>query len=335
MIVQDVDLTKKLIAHKDLKVFVQMEEEKACCNILRDNKYKMCELNSFVWKPEDKCEVEVGHKSIKFDRCVKSYAFGWHTFVEAIIPKGTEYVINRDLETIYSSNLYITNNTHILPHDFKTTMESTNEEKYDLFKPLLDEISNNGVSCGWLVKSDKTFISPLEYDKSMEDDIIGIVGFVKDDIAYVMALQDRLRCFSMIDHYCNKMLENECDKYNDYNGKLYTEKSKDKLDKYYGFKYCLEYQTKGTEQGDWYLPSVGEIYKGVVYNYTKIELIEWLNLFKFSTFSEKGFMTSYENEKGEYIRMTEQFRANPARKFIAAFVRPFLQIKFSAKYIGK
>lgn len=325
MIISDVDLDKKLIAHKDLKVFVRMEEGKAW---IRGSFYpsdnKKCDLNSFVWQIEGKNETKIGRRNIKFDRCVRSFAYGRESFVKAIIPKGTNYVINRNLDKLYSENLYITDEI------YKTKEKLlTYEEKYDLIKPLLDEISNNGVSSGWLLKSDKTLISPLQYDKSIEEDIIGIVGLVKDGIAYVMALQDKLRCFSVTQSYCNKMLN---DKDNDYNGKLYTEKAKDKLDKHYGFKYCLEYQTKGTQQGDWYLPSFGELHESILGNITKFNLIKWWTHLNFSTFSEKYFMSSYEDTNYSYIVVSEEGN-DFYNKIESSFVRPFLRLKFKIKYI--
>ena len=330
----DVELSEKLIAQKDLKVFIPINQEKKA--LIQFSIYpsddRIRDLNSIVWQLEDKHEVKIGYNDIKFDRCVKSWAYGTGRFAKAIIPKGTEYVLNRHLDEIYSENLYITDEI------YKTKEKLlTYEEKYDLIKPLLDGFSNNSISCGWLLKSDKTFISPIEYNKSMENDIIGIVGFVKDGIAYVMALQDRLRCFSLDKSYCNKMLYSEkvdyhMKGYNDYNGKLYTKKAKNKLDRHYGFKYCLEYKTKGTKAGDWYLPSFGELCESILRNTTKFNLIKWLILPNISDFSNKYFMSSYEYKENDYIAVSEDY-ADFYDKPVSSFVRPFLQLKIKTKYI--
>lgn len=103
-------------------------------------------------------------------------------FYEAIIPKGTEYYIDRFFDTICAKKMIIQDKYYLL-----CELELVEVDNSYLFEPILDFIDKNKVSPGWLMNSDKTFIHPSEYKDEMNDDIIGIVGTVENNEAIVIA----------------------------------------------------------------------------------------------------------------------------------------------------
>ena len=216
-------------------------------------------------------------------------------FVEAIIPCGTSYHIGTNMLTVCAEKLFITDK--FVKYD---DLRLSREEKMTIVKPLFDEITNNGVSSGWLLKSDKTFVSPSDYDENMKDDIIGIVGFNKDGEKYVLSLEQTEKTWKGSDdsyELLNKSVSYE-EAYDDYNGKEYTDNVKDAVGKNEkelpAFRYCLEYQTKGTEKGDWYLPACGELHEAICKHQLEINAVLWVCSYGVSVYTGNYYWSSSE-----------------------------------------
>ena len=267
--------------------------------------------------------IQDGYIHAYFDkRCFYLTPFFDSLFVESFIPKGTRYYIDMDLDTICAEKLFITD--RFIGFD---DICLSKEEEFNVLKPLYEEIASKGVSSGWLVKSDKSFISPLDYDDGMLDDIIGIVGFIRKREKYVISLRD-LNTVWYVQHR-NCFGTCVVDIYKDYNGKEYTENVRKHLDNsnqnFSAFEMCLEYQTKNTNKGDWYLPSSGELYEALCKNHVEMNAALY-RLFS-DTFSSAwlSYLSSTDFLGGEIKQKVynnpHTIRLNETKKFVRAFLR--------------
>ena len=269
---------KPFVAKKDLKVFKMLNKD---INGNYKTPYRHCkvELNSLMkakktsynyskynWGDDGhKCQLQIEGGFIhSFFRDIENYTDNIYPYiVVAYIPEGTEYFIGTGLMDVCSKQLRLTD--EIVNIDEAVL---TDEEMMDILSPISETIDKERVDAGWLVKSDKTFIHPSEYTNEIKDDIIGVVGSIIDGKIIVIAL-DETKC-----EWCqkNEKVDNMPvvsykEAYKDFNGKKYTgiikEDEKYQKDNCYfpSFDYCLKYKTKGTESGDWYLPSTGELHQ--------------------------------------------------------------------------
>ena len=270
---------KPFIAKKDLKVFkVLNKTDKGYVTPYRVQEVELGGLMCGNDKNYDEynygldgylCQVSIGegyvHAAI---RNVTNHKESNSICVVAYIPKGTKYYVDVEFENVCSKQLKLTDEVVASWDDAVLSKEET----MDILSPICDNIDKNNVCSGWMVKSDKAFVHPSEYTEDMKDDIIGVVGDIINNKVIVVAL-DVAKC-----EWCK-----ECEKvedmpriyslieaYNDFNGKEYTniikncKKYKENTNYYPAFDYCLKYRTKGTEKGDWYLPSSGELH--TIYN---------------------------------------------------------------------
>ena len=269
---------KPFVAKKDLKVF------KILYKVGKGNyetPYLLCkvELNSLMqanensrdyskynWGDEGhKCQLQIHGGFIhSLFHDIKEYTDDNNPcIVVAYIPEGTEYFISAGFMDVCSKQLRLTD-------EFVNIDDAilSKEEMMDILSPICESVSNEKVDAGWLVKSDKTFIHPSEYTNEAKDDIIGVVGSIIDGKIIVIAL-DETRC-----EWCKKNEKVDdmpaipySEVYDNCKGKEYTEiiknNEKYKKDNSYfpAFDFCLKYKTKGTESGDWYLPSTGELHR--------------------------------------------------------------------------
>ena len=270
---------KPFVAKKDLKVF------KILHKVGKGNyetPYQHCkvELNSLMQANEKsgnyskyncgdyghKCQLQINGGFIhSLFHDIKEYAYDnpYIYIVVAYIPEGTEYFISTRFMDVCSKQLRLTD-------EFVSVDNAvlTDEEVMDIISPISETIDKEKVDAGWLVKSDKTFLHPSEYTNEVKDDIIGVVGSIIDGKIIVIAL-DETRC-----EWCqnNEKVDNMptipySEVYDNFKGKEYTEiiknNKKYKKDNSYfpAFDFCLKYKTKGTESGDWYLPSTGELHR--------------------------------------------------------------------------
>lgn len=269
---------KPFVAKKDLKVFkILNKDEKG--NYKTPYQHCKVELNSLMKAKETsdnyskynwgndghKCQLQINGGFIhSLFHDIKEYVCNDESYiVVAYIPEGTEYFISTRFMDVCSKQLRLTD--EIVNIDDAVL---TDEEMMDILSPISETIDKERVDAGWLVKSDKTFIHPSEYTNEVKDDIIGVVGSIIDGKIIVIAL-DETKC-----EWCqkNKKVDDMPvvsykEVYKDFNGKKYTgiikNNKKYKKDNSYfpAFDYCLKYKTKGTESGDWYLPSTGELHR--------------------------------------------------------------------------
>ena len=269
---------KPFVAKKDLKVFkILNKDEKGNY----ETPYQHCkvELNSLMqvndgkeyeaynWGDTNhKCQLQINGGFIhSLFHKIKGYIRGGEeaSIVTAYIPEGTEYFIGTSFMDVCSKQLRLTD-------EFVSVNNAvlTDEEVMDILSPICESVSKEKVDAGWLVKSDKTFIHPSEYTNEVKDDIIGVVGSIIDGKIIVIALDETV---------CKWCQKNEkvddmptipySEVYDNFKGKEYTEiiknNKKYKKDNSYfpAFDFCLKYKTKGTERGDWYLPSTGELHR--------------------------------------------------------------------------
>ena len=281
---------KPFVAKKDLKVFkILNKDEKG--NYKTPYQHCKVELNSLMQANENsgdyskynwgydehKCQLQINGGFIhSLFHDIKEYRYNNNPcFVVAYIPEGTEYFISTKFMDICSKQLKLTDEIVNIDDAFLSK-----EEMMDILSPISETIDKEKVDAGWLVKSDKTFLHPSEYTNEVKDDIIGVVGSIIDGKIIVIALDETV-C-----EWCQKNEKVDdmptipySEVYDNFKGKEYTEiiknNKKYKRDNTYfpAFDFCLKYKTKGTESGDWYLPSTGELHRMLnmnrdVINYT-------------------------------------------------------------------
>lgn len=338
---------KPFVAKKDLKVFKILNKDEEG-NYETPYQYCKVELNSLMQANENnddyseynwgdnyhKCQLKIGGgfiHSIFHD--IKEYTDNNNLcVVVAYIPEGTEYFISTGFIDVCSKQLRLTDKFV----DIDDAVLSK-EEMMDILSPISEIIDKEKVNAGWLVMSNKTFIHPSEYTNEMKDDIIGVVGSIIDGKIIVIAL-DETEC-----EWCqkNEKVDNmptipysDGEAYDNFKGKEYTEiiKNNEKYKKdnsyFAAFDYCLKYKTKGTESGDWYLPSTGELHRMLNMNRDVINyafFIMGTTLIKYDT----AYWASAESSSTSawYCRTDSAFLNSRYYKYNDLCVRPSLAIE--------
>lgn len=268
---------KPFVAKKDLKVFKILNKDekgnyetpylhyKVELNSLMQANENSDDYSKYNWGEEGyECQLQINGGFIhSLFHDFKQYTNHNTCFVVAYIPEGTEYFISTRFMDICSKQLRLTDEIVNLDDAILSK-----EEMMDILSPISETIDKEKVDAGWLVKSDKTFLHPSEYTNEVKDDIIGVVGRIIDGKIIVIALDETKCKWCQTDEKVDNMpsiLYSEV--YDNFKGKEYTEiiKSNKKYKKdnscFPAFDFCLKYKTKGTERGDWYLPSTGEIHR--------------------------------------------------------------------------
>ena len=190
--------------------------------------------------------------------------------IEAYIPKGTEFYIGDNLNEICAKELYLTENVYPalsgLPYS---------EQKKLIKEYIIDEyVSKENVSIGWFCTSDKKFIHPYDVNENNKNNIIGIVCGESNNEWQVMSLKQSTEQWAKTWNSDSVKGLVQCtdveSSLNDMDGKHNTEmiiKDERYKDGFFpAAKWCLEYRTKGTKKGDWYLPSCGELWHNMLRN---------------------------------------------------------------------
>lgn len=190
--------------------------------------------------------------------------------IEAYIPKGTEFYIGDNLNEICAKELYLTENVYPalsgLPYS---------EQKKLIKEYIIDEyVSKENVSIGWFCTSDKKFIHPYDVNENNKNNIIGIVCGESNNEWQVMSLKQSTKQWAKTWNSDSVKGLVQCtdveSSLNDMDGKHNTEmiiKDERYKDGFFpAAKWCLEYKTKGTKKGDWYLPSCGELWHNMLRN---------------------------------------------------------------------
>lgn len=186
--------------------------------------------------------------------------YGRIEYALCIIPKGTEYYIDINMADICSRTLYVTDNIMSI-EEIKKPIFTYRDILHQLYKEMIDR---NKVSSGWLLKNDNTFIHPSDYIKYMRDSIIGVVGYVNNDFAYIVSLDEfsgfkrNNKCINKSDIYiCLLDLIHFSEDDND--GIRNCQHVLSSNDVYPWYTFANEYCTNGTNKGDWYIPAGKEI----------------------------------------------------------------------------
>ena len=190
--------------------------------------------------------------------------------IEAYIPKGTEFYIGDNLNEICTKELYLTEN------EYPVLSGIPYSEQKELIKEyIIDEyVSKENVSIGWFCTSDKKFIHPYDVNENNKNNIIGIVCGESNNEWQVMSLKQSTEQWAKTWNSDSVKGLVQCrdveSSLNDMDGKHNTEmiiKDERYKDGFFpAAKWCLEYKTKGTKKGDWYLPSCGELWHNMLRN---------------------------------------------------------------------
>lgn len=261
---------KPLVAKKDLIVYKELVKGKGCILTPFQNMHvtlgrsikprgEMPEL------PSDYSENRVGEGVIhSYTNDIWGEYYDNAFFAKAIIKAGTPFFVSIDGNYAASRELYLTSQKESYE---KETRNELNETRNAILELLREEnVTDDGVHVGDVLLSDMSFTTPDEVTE--ESDAIGIVGFIRNNVPYVISLeQKKAKWFDGVKSKPANATENYLEAVNDFNGKKNTKtlrgKHKDNLEKYPALKYCLEYKTNGTKKGDWYFPSSGEMLQAV------------------------------------------------------------------------
>jgi len=266
---QYISRIKPFVAKRDIEVYKALTIE--------DGKYKTpfqkcsVKLNSVLvpengyvrpYVEEDEIEKTSLSKGVIYAYTGKSLQRGENIkFYVSRIPKGAEYFVSDDLETICSSELYISD----------TKVENISELGIseslidDMLVNITDENANKeDAVAGDVVYSDLTIKHINEVDSY--ENIIGIVACIRDKKIYVTALRQAVAKWSTIQK--RLLLPNSVDPdnfKNAFNGEEYTEKVRNSgnLSQYPAFQYCVKY---GVGNHKWHLPDIGELWQMIHYN---------------------------------------------------------------------
>lgn len=181
-----------------------------------------------------------------------------YVFVKCICRKGTEYYIDDYVEEICARELYITD--EII--DFENISFNYNNF-IKIFSPIINKDSK--ILIGDYFLSDKTFAHVRDYNGKKE--VIGVVSCItKNREVIITALHENCLKWSTQEEIVEGLVYKYSfdSAYKDMNGRDHTDviiNSKQFSDKKYpAFAFINKYFTKGTKKGDWYLPSIRELY---------------------------------------------------------------------------
>lgn len=272
-----------LVAEKDITVYKELE----ICYVLSPSNFKWqtpwtytpVELNQTMYpnslenihsEKDGKYAIYGGaiHAHIMINGVTQRVFSSFSRYFKAIIKAGTTYYVHDDFKQIAAKELFITD--QIIEKDFQDAL--TTPDMNQIYRDYLKATFNNpeycnseGVFVGFFKLSDGTYANPLE--EFNHDKAIGIVGFIHNDTPVVASLTPKLLPW-LTDTYIDYEAQSSTtiDNYKkDMEGKKHTFdishlKEYDPT-KFKAIDYCLKYKTDNTEEGDWYLGSIGEMIK--------------------------------------------------------------------------
>lgn len=181
--------------------------------------------------------------------------------LKAIIKKGTTFYVQDAFHEIAAKELYITDEEIDCDIDSPDLIEVA-KLYIETARKKKENSNGNGIFIGDFCLSDKTYVSPLsDFNK---EDAIGIVAFFDNEgNPVVMSLEEAflpwITEYSIKSRACSNIKDEIAD---DLDGKKHTygivASENYNPNKFKAVAYCANYQTKGTEKGDWYLGSIGE-----------------------------------------------------------------------------
>lgn len=193
---------------------------------------------------------------------------------KAVIKAGTPFFVDFRMNDIAAKEMLVTSTT--VPFQYGTDTEygkdisETNEAVRELIMKQPFMKNSEGVRAGDVLLSDKTFAHCEEIEADAE--AIGVVAFIRPDgTPQVISLRQKaLQWFSKKPCDYPFPTNPALDRFlavNDFDGFGHTQKilknQGEMINDFPAFKYCLDYSTPGTEAGDWYLPSSGELIQAI------------------------------------------------------------------------
>lgn len=205
-------------------------------------------------------------------------------FVKGIIKAGTDLYVQFDGCEVAAKEIEITDDFINIENlsDFKQEIEITRQT---LCKLLRDQITaNNGAKIGDILLADgKTFVTPENITTDIKP--IGVVSYIRaNGEPHIISLHQKSEKWCTEKVINDNETVNVVDSYekavNDDKGLEYTkslkEKYSDKLSDFPALKYCLEYETEGTNKGDWFFPSTGELLQTIRHAFVVNTTIQYL-----------------------------------------------------------
>ena len=255
---------KPLVAKKDITVYKYVKKVggkyvTACQNYpIQTNEVLTASQNS-----EDIVDTDCRKYAINggaIHACTSSYdnGFGDNICLKAYIKEGTEFWVQDDFKQVAARSLYITD---------EVVTDKQNTDLIDICKLLIEDAPTNkdGVRIGDVLLSDKTYASPLgDFDKSK---VIGYVACFnpEDDSPIHVGLKNEYLPFLTERYYNNSCHSNISYDNNeeDFEGYKHTydiANAKDYVPELFkAIEYCINYESEGTEKGDWHLGATGEM----------------------------------------------------------------------------
>lgn len=328
---KDIVVYKHLIRVNDGKIYTPHQDT----NVEIGKVFKA--KGEFPQLPEDYSDNNIGEGVIHAYITKEIFQNEGWKFVKGVIKAGTPFFVQFDMNEIAAAEIvlddhFITKNEY---DDAKRNLDDTHKTIYDILRK--ENINKDGVSVGDCLLSDKkTFVSPDKLTSDM--DIIGIVSFFyKDGRIHITSLKQSEKAWNDND---NNTLDNEVNTYieaaNDFNGQLYTERlaknHKKNVDDYPALSFCVNYETNGTKNGDWFFGSAGEILQTVRNTYLVNVTVDKLNEVKGSDYAEPINLHTLYWTSAEYSSpdmwgcSTSAASVGYYGKWNARYVRPSLAI---------
>ena len=188
-------------------------------------------------------------KDMNFDGCI---------CLKAIIPSGTEFWLQDDMKQVASRQLYITD--EVITDEQHTDMSEIHKQIYNNAP-----CNKDGIKIGDVFLSNGKVVSPLsEFDRN---EVIGYVGYFHPDTdAPICIAKDNVNLPFVTDYNINNSAHSSIgfdDIESDFDGFNHTNdiSSASDYDKgiFKAIEYCHTYKTEGTNEGEWYLPAIGEV----------------------------------------------------------------------------
>ena len=264
---------KPLVSNKDIVTFKVLEKSCAKNGYVTPFRETAVSLNEVMKANNDVIEltddylhnvIEGGaiHSCIAVPHIVEILEAG-RIIVKCIIKAGTPFYVGFNFTDIASTELFITDEIISEVNDCEEILKETRQELYNLVREeTAKEYKDNVVKIGDILLSDrKTFVSPDNLNSNMMP--IGIVSFFyADGKPHITALNQKRCTWGNCSKPVNvvgtrKEAYDNFDGYN--NTKRFVEKHKNDLKQFESFMYCNDYKTEGTESGDWFFPSAGEV----------------------------------------------------------------------------
>lgn len=211
-------------------------------------------------------EIGVGVIHAYIDSKTFKHHFNSCKFVKAIIKAGTELYVQFDGEEVAAKEIFITDNfiNEDNLSDYESELEVTRQELVKLLRNQVCARANNGAKIGDIYTHDKRFIQPAHLTADMKP--IGVVSYIRSDgEPHIIGLRQSEEMWCVVSASYGQ-ISNTIDSLdkaiNNDKGQEYTEILKerfaDKLKDFPALNYCLEYETDGTNKGDWFFMSSGE-----------------------------------------------------------------------------